>query len=429
MNSPIVDRSGIAPEEGIKAPCRVASVANLTLEGLQTVDDIDVVTNDRVLVKDNDNAAENGIYLAQTTAWVRASDWNDSRDVIPGMLVASYEGTVSGDRLWSAHFTGNYAVNTTEVTFTENAASDTRTRSVKTAPDLATMVADISNAVAGTTSYIIDERTAGAGGGAVWNCIPFADAVVNGFDVVAGDGSTKSFQLSGFQGPTSKAIADARQFGILGSGDETAAFEAMVDYLPSEGGIIEFGTLPEITVNSLKNTSSPNSLKYGVSLKSGLTIRSAAYTKVKTTATYGTALWVPNAASDITLDCVDLVGSAISSPPIEGQALWGLSNDANAYTCSNIKVINCKMSQWNAAVRLGKCTIFEAYSNTIGSNVFIPVGGAWSFDNGGYGISLQSSNKVQIRYNRFDAGASMQVVMIGMVCIFRPQVMSAPGGC
>ena len=51
-----------------------ATTGNITLSGLMTLDGKAIPVNGRVLVKDQTNPAENGIYLAKVTAWVRAAD-------------------------------------------------------------------------------------------------------------------------------------------------------------------------------------------------------------------------------------------------------------------------------------------------------------------------------------------------------------------
>ena len=116
MTSPIVDRFDVAPEEGIKAPCRMATTANITLSGLQTIDAIVGADGDRVLVKDQTDATENGIYQMRSTAWTRAPDWNDNSDVSSGILVALSEGSQSSD-IFKVAFSGTYEVDVTAITF------------------------------------------------------------------------------------------------------------------------------------------------------------------------------------------------------------------------------------------------------------------------------------------------------------------------
>lgn len=57
-----------------KLPCRAATTGNITLSGLQTIDTVILVEGDRVMVRAQTNANENGIRIASTGAWVRAED-------------------------------------------------------------------------------------------------------------------------------------------------------------------------------------------------------------------------------------------------------------------------------------------------------------------------------------------------------------------
>src|SRR3990172_1735443 len=82
-----------------KGSVRVATTANITLSGLQTVDGVALAANDRVLVKDQTTGSANGIYVAKTGAWTRATDFDSNDEVTAGSLVAIEEGTASGDSL------------------------------------------------------------------------------------------------------------------------------------------------------------------------------------------------------------------------------------------------------------------------------------------------------------------------------------------
>ena len=53
---------------------RVATTGNVPLTGLQTIDGVTVAAGERVLVRANDNAVENGIWIAASGAWARAAD-------------------------------------------------------------------------------------------------------------------------------------------------------------------------------------------------------------------------------------------------------------------------------------------------------------------------------------------------------------------
>src|SRR5690606_26637671 len=59
-----------------KASVRVATTGNISLSGLQTIDGVVLGAGDRVLVKNQSNAAQNGIYVAVSGAWARSEDAN-----------------------------------------------------------------------------------------------------------------------------------------------------------------------------------------------------------------------------------------------------------------------------------------------------------------------------------------------------------------
>jgi len=57
-----------------KASVVAATTANITLSGAQTIDGVSVVAGNRVLVKDQTNTYENGIYVCASGSWSRATD-------------------------------------------------------------------------------------------------------------------------------------------------------------------------------------------------------------------------------------------------------------------------------------------------------------------------------------------------------------------
>ena len=88
--------NGASETVAIKAPCRVATTANISLSGLQTIDGIEVGEGDRVVVQDQNSASLNGIYVASAGTWTRAKDFNTSSEIAEGTLVAVSEGSVNG---------------------------------------------------------------------------------------------------------------------------------------------------------------------------------------------------------------------------------------------------------------------------------------------------------------------------------------------
>jgi len=82
-----------------KVQCKCATTANITLSGLQTIDAYTTLANDRVLVKDQTNAAQNGIYNASSGAWNRALDMDTWNEFIYSSVYVE-NGTVNANTGW-----------------------------------------------------------------------------------------------------------------------------------------------------------------------------------------------------------------------------------------------------------------------------------------------------------------------------------------
>lgn len=106
--------NGVLASKAIKVPCVVATIANISLAGSQLIDGVTVVTDDRVLVKDQTNAAENGIYDVKANAWERAADWDGNRDITTGTLIGAYDNS-NILSLYEVTTTGQITIGTTLV--------------------------------------------------------------------------------------------------------------------------------------------------------------------------------------------------------------------------------------------------------------------------------------------------------------------------
>jgi hypothetical protein len=87
----------------IKQPCRAATTAPITiataLNAGDTIDGVTLAAGDRVLVKDQSTASENGIYIAGASP-ARAADWDEAGDVLSGVVVAVTEGSANADAMF-----------------------------------------------------------------------------------------------------------------------------------------------------------------------------------------------------------------------------------------------------------------------------------------------------------------------------------------
>ena len=120
-----IDRTdGLVGNTGYKAPVKAATTANITLLGAQTIDGVAVTTGDRVLVKNQTNAVENGIYDVDTGTWQRAADFDGAYDVVEGTFVYVVPGGASnGGSEWRVAATGSITPGTTAITFARQSSS------------------------------------------------------------------------------------------------------------------------------------------------------------------------------------------------------------------------------------------------------------------------------------------------------------------
>ncbi len=112
-----------------KASCRAATVGNIVLSGLQTVDGVALAVGNRVLVKNQSTGANNGIYIASTSAWTRALDADANAEVTSGLFTFIEEGTALAATGWILVTTGAIVVGTTALTFTQFSGAGTYTAS------------------------------------------------------------------------------------------------------------------------------------------------------------------------------------------------------------------------------------------------------------------------------------------------------------
>lgn len=101
---------GLNAKKSVKA----ATTANITLSGTQTIDGTAVVAADRVLVKNQTTASENGVYVVAASTWSRATDM-DTWAEVPNAFVFVEEGTTQADTSWVCSSNQGGTLGTTSV--------------------------------------------------------------------------------------------------------------------------------------------------------------------------------------------------------------------------------------------------------------------------------------------------------------------------
>lgn len=108
-------RAGLDVKDSVK----VATTANITLSGTQTIDGVGVLAGDRVLVKNQSTASQNGIYVVASGAWTRATDADVSAEVTSGLFTFVEQGTANGDTGWVLSTDGTITLGSTALTFVQ----------------------------------------------------------------------------------------------------------------------------------------------------------------------------------------------------------------------------------------------------------------------------------------------------------------------
>jgi phage-related tail fiber protein len=103
----------------IKASVKAATTGNITLSGTQTIDGVVLAAGQRVLVKDQTNATQNGIYEVAASTWSRATDADSSDEVTPGLFCFVEQGTTNADSGWVLISDGTITLGSSNIAFSQ----------------------------------------------------------------------------------------------------------------------------------------------------------------------------------------------------------------------------------------------------------------------------------------------------------------------
>lgn len=116
--------TGLVGNAAFKVPVRAATTAKITLNGLQTVDGVSLVAGDRVLVKDQDDTTQNGIWVVDTGDWYRAKDADGPHDWVQGSFIYVIEGTTYENTYWRLTTANPVRIGSSSLTFVNALISD-----------------------------------------------------------------------------------------------------------------------------------------------------------------------------------------------------------------------------------------------------------------------------------------------------------------
>lgn len=180
----------------VKQSVRAATTGTVNLStGLEAGDTLDTTVTlaegDRVLVKDQATASQNGIYVVQASgAAVRATDFDGTGEVSGGAFTFVEEGTVNADSGWVVTSNGAIAVGTDAINWAQFSGAG----SIQAGDGLTKTGNTID--VVGTTDRIsvsanaVDIASTYAGQNTITTLGTITTGVWNGTDVAVTDGGT-----------------------------------------------------------------------------------------------------------------------------------------------------------------------------------------------------------------------------------------------
>ena len=112
----------------VKASCKLATTASKTLStdfaNGESIDGITLATNDRILIKNQTSASENGIYTVNASgAPTRATDFDAASDVSSGAFTFITHGTANANKGFVLTTTDPITPGTTALTFSQFSAA------------------------------------------------------------------------------------------------------------------------------------------------------------------------------------------------------------------------------------------------------------------------------------------------------------------
>lgn len=227
-----------------KAPVAAVTTTNIVLSGLQTVDGVALTAGRRVLVAAQTTAAQNGIYLVQAGAWVRAADMDADTEIQAGVQVMVSGGNVFADTIWHLLTDGTITIGTTAQVW-KCLTNNTELLGNPTAPTPAQFDNDTSLA---TTAFVRNELL--GLGGAAYNAIFGKSLSANGWQRLP---SGLIIQWGGvsFAGPAGASLGVAAigniTFPIAFPGSVFSLIGSGFDVTGSEGAELSIGFTGVIT--------------------------------------------------------------------------------------------------------------------------------------------------------------------------------------
>jgi len=206
-------RSGLEVKDSVV----VATTGNITLSGTQTIDGIAVTAGQRVLVKDQTTASQNGIYVVSASAWSRATDADTATEFNSGVFFFVEKGTENADNGFVMNQDTAIVFGTTAITFSQFSGAGQITAGNGLAKTGDTMFVNTGTGITITSDNVVID-TAWVGQAAITTV------------GTIGTGTWNATAISATKGGTGLNTSSATGVGIVTSGTWTTPAQLTVGF-------------------------------------------------------------------------------------------------------------------------------------------------------------------------------------------------------
>ena len=187
-------RQGLDVKQSVRAATVGAINISADLEAGDLIDGVTLVAGDRVLVKDQSTATENGIYVAVASgAASRSSDANgtaDTGELKPGTFTFVEEGAVNSDKGFVVSTNGTITIGSTSIAWTQFSGAGSFTAGDGLSQSGNTINVNVTANRTAITADAIDIASTYVGQSSITTLGTITTGVWNGTDVAVADGGT-----------------------------------------------------------------------------------------------------------------------------------------------------------------------------------------------------------------------------------------------
>ena len=189
-------RQGLDVKQSVRVSTVGAINISADLEAGDLIDGVTLVAGDRVLVKDQSTATENGIYVAVAAAAgaaSRSSDANgtaDTGELKPGTFTFVEEGAVNSDKGFVVSTNGTITIGSTSIAWTQFSGAGSFTAGDGLSQSGNTINVNVTANRTAITSDAIDIHASYAGQSSITTLGTITTGIWNGTDVAVADGGT-----------------------------------------------------------------------------------------------------------------------------------------------------------------------------------------------------------------------------------------------